>query len=264
MTCDHVRERLTAYLDGDLDADGGTVVRGHLRTCEACRRVASAEAALRDGLRALPTVDPPSTLWAGVQARLAAVEVAEASRPAWRRTLARWAPVMPRFAAGGALAAAAVTVLWWRSAREPAAEPVIGPVTGPAIANPSPVIRSDNRQLAAAQDPAPPSPAPAVESTGCQPGTTGDVTAELAADPARLATCYAQAVDELLALAGELRGHWSDSQRAAFDARVQELRESIAIAEDGKPRQRAWRAMVRYLQRAIVRDEVSLASGGVR
>ena len=46
-------------------------MRGHLRTCDECRRVAGDEAALRDGLRALPTVDPPNRMWSGIQARLA-------------------------------------------------------------------------------------------------------------------------------------------------------------------------------------------------
>src|SRR5262245_8778937 len=118
MTCDRIREQLTAYLDGDLDADRGTVVRGHLRSCDDCRGVAEVEATLRDGRRALPPLDPPASLWAGVQARLAEAEVAEASRPAWRRALARWAPRMPRVATGGLVAAAAASVLWWRVHRD--------------------------------------------------------------------------------------------------------------------------------------------------
>src|SRR6185312_11273287 len=81
MTCDKTREQLTAYLDGELEGDRGTAVRGHLRTCDACRAMASDEAALRDGLRSLPPVDPPASLWANVQARLAQEEVAESERP---------------------------------------------------------------------------------------------------------------------------------------------------------------------------------------
>ena len=54
MTCDDVRPQLTPYLDGELEDDRGSAVRGHLRGCEACRTAADEEAALRDGLRALP------------------------------------------------------------------------------------------------------------------------------------------------------------------------------------------------------------------
>ena len=88
--CGQFRSQLTSYLEGELEGDRGSAVRGHLRTCEACRAVAGDEAVLRDGLRALQPIDPPASLWAGVQARLAADEVAESKKPAWRRALARW------------------------------------------------------------------------------------------------------------------------------------------------------------------------------
>ena len=90
MKCETVREQLTSYLDGEIDDDRGSAIRGHLRGCDACRGAASDEALLRDGLRQLPPVDPPASLWAGVQRQLAAAEVADADKPRWRRTVARW------------------------------------------------------------------------------------------------------------------------------------------------------------------------------
>jgi hypothetical protein len=252
MSCDDTRRRLTAYLDGELDADGGTLVRVHLRGCAACRRVASDEAALRDGLRALPALDPPASLWAGVQARLAAAEEAEAKRPRWRRVLARWAPAVPRFAAGGLVAAAAVTAVWWRTNRaeeQPAAPPR---PTHEVAVHPSPDLRPS------------PGPAPSAPTPSCHIPEAGDVTADLALDDARRSGCYATAAGELLARIGEVREGWTDDQRAAFDAQVASLREAIEAAEEGRPRHRAWRSMMRYLQHALVRDEVvALASGGI-
>src|SRR3954471_5490394 len=140
-TCDQTRPRLTAYLDGDLADDPGSVVRGHLRECAACREVARDEAALRDGLRQLPPVDPPPSLWAGVQARLAAEEVADARTPWWRRAAVRWArwararwtPTMPQLAAAGAPPPPAIAVLPLRSHR--ADEPV-----NPVVALPPPAL----------------------------------------------------------------------------------------------------------------------------
>lgn len=241
MTCDDVRPRLTAYLDGDLDPDRGTVVRGHLRTCEACRRVATEEAALRDGLRALPTLDPPPALWANIQAQLAEAEVAEARRPGWKRALARWTPMLPRFAMGGALAMAALGVLWWRSQQqpEPSARVVDAPSPKLAAAAPSPL------------------PAPATCDLDSPAGT--DVTADLAAEAARVTRCYAQTTHELLARVTEARGAWSAEQRAELDAHVTELRAAIDAAEEGRPRQRAYRALNRYLRNALIRDQVALA-----
>jgi hypothetical protein len=240
MTCEDVRPRLTAYLDGDLDADRGTVVRGHLRGCEACRRVATDEAALRDGLRAFPTLDPPATLWAGVQARLAAAEVEDAKRPAWRRALARWTPMMPRFAVGGLVATAAVLVLVWRTQRDDAA-----PVQHVVTENRPTKIASYN----------PPPPAPPIESVE-------DVTADLASEPARTTATYADAANDLLELSVSASVQWTRDQKIAFETKVASLHEDIHRAPEGRARQRAWRTLIRYLQGAIVRDEVVLASVG--
>jgi hypothetical protein len=253
-----VRSRLTAYLEGDLDADAGTLVRGHLRGCAACRRVASDEAALRDGLRALPTLDPPPSLWAGVQARLAAEEQAEAARPRWRRALARLAPAMPRFAAGGLAAAAAVTVVWWRTQRAEEAEPVAAAPNVAVIEQPRQVIKPDR------DAPAPVAAKPSTNAARCRAPEAGDVTADLALDAGRMDACYAAAAEELLAQAEAARAGWSAEQRTAFDARIAELRAAAAAAGEGRPRQRAQRSLIRYLQNALVRDEiVALASGGM-
>ncbi len=255
MSCDRVRRQLTSYLDGELEGSDGSVVRGHLRECAACREVAGEEAMLRDQLRQLPTLDPPPSLWAGVQAQLAAAEVADAKRPAWRRALARWAPVAPRFAAGTLVAAAAVGVLWWRSHRGSADE----------------VPTAPSRDLAVVPAPAPapaPSPPPPANdlAAGCAPGAAsaagGEITADLAGEAARVTASYCDAAEDLLVLAGEARLQWTDEQRAAFDTKVTELRGQIDRAIAGRPRQRAWRELITYLQRAVVRDDVALAGGG--
>jgi Putative zinc-finger len=242
--CDDVRAALTAYLEGELSPDRGTVIRGHLRTCASCRVVATQEAALRDGLRALPTIDPPAAMWASIQAQLAAGEVAESRRPAWRRLVSRWTPALPRLAAVGMLAAALAGVVWWRTRPQPAATEVA------LIDVPSPTFQASTtppRPLGAACDLGP---------------STHDVTADLAADAERVTTCYAATAGELRALVDELRPRWSDAQRAAFDARVGELRAAVDAAAPGRARQRAWRAMSRYLQSAVVRDDVVLANAG--
>ena len=35
MKCESVRVKLTAYLDGELEDERGSAVRGHLRGCDA-------------------------------------------------------------------------------------------------------------------------------------------------------------------------------------------------------------------------------------
>ena len=243
MPCERIREQLTAYLDGDLEGDRGTVVRGHLRTCEACRQVAEDEAALRDGLRDLPSVDPPASMWAGVQARLASEEVAESKRPAWRRMFGRWADIVPAwrtFVATGLVGAAAITIIYWRTQRDPGVDESAIYMTP----NPPPVF-----QPGTAPKPKHVKPPPA------------DVTADLAAEPARTTASYAQTIDELTALAAEARLSWSEDRKLAFDTKVKTMRAAIAAADEGKLRQRASSSLIRYLEGAVIRDDVALAGG---
>jgi anti-sigma factor RsiW len=247
-TCEKIQSRLTAYLDGELADEHGSVVRGHLRECAACRQVARDEAALRDGLRVLLPVDPPATLWAGVQAQLAAAEVADAHKPWWRRTWARWAPNMSQFAAGGLVAAAATGMLVWRAHR--AAEPQVGPVVVAPVPTPAPESGPPVGPPHSSQHPSVPA--------------NGDVTADLIAEPARTTASYGQAIEELMKLASEARAGWTDEQKAAFDAKIAALRNGIARAAPGRPQQRAQRALIRALQGAVVRDDILLASGGTR
>ncbi|MEO7734403.1 MAG: anti-sigma factor [Kofleriaceae bacterium] len=243
-TCTNILPRLTAYLDGELPGDDGSVVRGHLRECAACRQVARDEAALRDGLRQLVPVDPPASLWAGVQAQLAAAEVADAHTPWWRRAARRWTPAMPsirQVAAGSLLAAAAVVALSLH-ARQRDEAPV---------------------QIATA--PVPPAPAAAPTAKVSVPAAD-DVTADLLAEPARTTARYDQVIEELMKLASEARPTWSDERRAAFDTRVAELKTNLDQSAGAEPRhqQRIQRTWIRYLQDAVVRDDVMLASGGAR
>jgi len=248
--CETIQPRLTAYLDGELTDEHGSVVRGHLRECAACRQTARDEAALRDGLRMLPPVDPPPVLWAGVQAQLAAAEVADARKPRWRRAVARWAlwvrwaPTLSQLAAGGLAAAAAVAVLTWRSHRADESVP------NHVVVVPVPRIEADHLYT----------PPPAVATSPSE----GDVTADLRAEPARATASYGQVIEELMSLASAARVAWTDERRTLFDARVAALRDGVTRAVQGRAQQRAQRVLIRYLQGAVVRDEIVLASGGVR
>lgn len=245
--CETIQPRLTAYLDGELDGEDGSVVRGHLRECAACRQIARDEAALRDALRVLSPVDPPPALWAGVAAQLAAAEVADARKPRWRRAIARWtpwarwAPTLSQLASGGLVAAAAVAMLTWRAHR--ADEPV-----------PNHLVRVPVPQTEPYHQERPAPVAPVVR----------DVTADLLAEPAQTTASYAQVIEELMGLAGAARVTWTDERRTAFDTRIAALRDGVTRAAQGRAQQRAQRALIRYLQGAVVRDEIVLASGAGR
>lgn len=243
MKCESVRRQLTAYLDGELEDHRGSAVRGHLRSCEACRRVASDEAALRDGLRALPPLDPPPSLWEGVQRQLAAAEIADAERPAWRRALARLVPRTSHLGVAAAAVAAAVALLVLRAkdGDAPASEPLA--VSPDRLDEAEPTHRTARAPAQPARD-------------------EGDVSTELAAEPARVTDSYAQTVRELLAIANDARAQWPEERKRELDRQVAALQKEAANAADERTRQQAYRKLIRYLQRAVIRDDVALASVG--
>jgi anti-sigma factor RsiW len=68
MSCDP--ERVTAYVDGALDAAQCPELEAHLASCPECRAQADAERELRARLKALPPPAPPAGLEARVRASL--------------------------------------------------------------------------------------------------------------------------------------------------------------------------------------------------
>ncbi|HYN90925.1 MAG TPA: zf-HC2 domain-containing protein [Thermoleophilaceae bacterium] len=96
MSCDP--ERVTGFVDGELDAETTAAVAAHLETCAACRTQAEAERGLHARLRSLPAPELP----AGIEARVRA----QARRRSWApAAVARWA--LP-------LAAVLVAAFWAR------------------------------------------------------------------------------------------------------------------------------------------------------
>jgi anti-sigma factor RsiW len=242
VNCEDVRSKLTAYLDGELDDDRGSAIRGHMRGCDACRAMSDDEAALRDGLRALPPLDPPNALWSGIQARLAAEEVADSERPAWRRALGRlalrWRPLAPQLALGTMALAIAVLVLAvrYRDSRQP--DPGTAPLAGIA--------------------PVAPAPAPAVPAV--DPPIPGDVVAELAADRSDRTAIEQRAIDRLVKATKDARESWPDDRKQAFDTKLVAFQQRLVAAPEGRARDKVYREMSRYLLNAAIRDVVSETS----
>jgi anti-sigma factor (TIGR02949 family) len=81
VSCD--RERVTGFVDGELDAEAAAGVAAHLDACAACRAQADEERSLRARLRALPAPEAPVGLEARVLSRIA--------RPSVVARAVRWA-----------------------------------------------------------------------------------------------------------------------------------------------------------------------------
>jgi len=257
MNCRDVAAGITAYLDGELDATTSSALRGHLRTCAACRTLADDHARIAGALAALPPAEPPAALWQGVQARLAAAEAADARRSGLglrlRGAVTAWgsrlrANVLPVTA----VAAAAVVGAVWL-ARHRASTPLEPSL---AITMPAPVEIRDA--------PAPPSPGEDIETA-------------LDREQARVDHLYAQTVAELLEDAVDERATWPAPRQRSFDAELARLQGDVvarpanpavpagadafdsaeALAAAREARERAWQRLVRFLQHAALGDMVA-------
>jgi hypothetical protein len=121
MRCSQVQRLSTAYLDGELDGDRSSAVRGHLRGCSDCSARFDDEVAIRSAAGRLDDlVDPPDSLWQKICAEVAEAEIRDADRWAlslWlRRLRAALVPYRLHLVAG-LVAAAAVVALVVKSNR---------------------------------------------------------------------------------------------------------------------------------------------------
>jgi anti-sigma factor RsiW len=91
--CHEIQARLSAFVDGDLDAPDAADVRAHLERCAACTGVAQDLTRVRDTARALGSMRPPDHVWLEVagQIRLASPPATPADTPRRSRpALVQW------------------------------------------------------------------------------------------------------------------------------------------------------------------------------
>lgn len=252
MTCTSCQQRLSAYLDGELADADASALRGHLRTCAACSADATREAELIDGMRQLPSLDPPPAMWQAIRSQLAHEEIAdaEASRAArlWRKVSA-WVSFSPtpwlwHGVGGVAVASAAVVLLWWSRGPE-------APAASQATARDSIAERAEPSLLAAA---------PAVVATAVPGGEPIDVAVALTDELAMIDHSYREAVSELVEMIGEARPSWNAAYARRHDDKVRELRARVDSEPSGRAKERAWQELMRYLQTTLTRSELAMGA----
>jgi anti-sigma factor RsiW len=115
---DHLGERLSAYLDGELDGEALAAANAHLAVCAECGAALEGLRRLARRARTLEDRPPERDLWSGIASRLS-VEQASGILPLRRR---RFAFSLPQLAAAS-LAVVALSsgaaILLTRGARAP-------------------------------------------------------------------------------------------------------------------------------------------------
>lgn len=135
-SCRDIRADLSAYLDGDLDADLTGATRAHLETCAACRSELELLRLTVAALRRQPVLPPPAAILAGVRARLR-------PEPWYRRFLGGGFRTFefPLGAAATVLVIAGISLLWLRNpemSETLSRDPFPRPPAAPAAQLPTP------------------------------------------------------------------------------------------------------------------------------
>jgi len=241
MRCRDVERLCTRYVDGDLDDRVASALRGHLRTCSACRTMVEDEEAVRDAAAGLEPVEPPAALWGAVQERLARAEIADAERSlAWL-----WWQRLRQHALPAAVAVAAVAVLLvWNSRRND------------ERADQAPPSADTLAEGAAVEAPGAPRVAP--PSMRFLEAREREV---LEAD-----ATYVGVIGELETAVSETRVAWSKDAARAFDTKLAELEASArqharSLAVDGfhDPKSRdalytSYRAQIGLMERTVLEE----------
>ena len=235
MRCRDCLRRATAYVDGELGERLARAVRGHLRSCPACAASIEDEAAIRRAAGELEPIDPPPSLWLGIEARLAEGEVVEAERsPLGLRLLCALDGLRRHALSTAVVATAALLLLVWLARGERSTRLLYQILPPPAQAR-----TPDVTEVLDAPD------VPLDEA----------MAAELA-----VAVAHHQAtVEELGTLLAEVRPEWSPRDAARFDrARAAAAAAAVAAARARLPASGADQAVL-----AAYRAEIALLTVAV-
>ena len=254
--CADIERLVTAYVDGDLDDQRSSAVRGHLRTCAACAERVEDEARVRELASDLEPVEPPRDLWSAIDARLAEAEIGDSRRSSASLAVRRWVESTRRYLwpiGLGAAAVAVLLVLWLPGSGE--REAVTPAESGPAGAAPAAVARTGD--------------APA----GCAAAATHEeqVLCQMHESDGR----YLAAIEDLGRAVAEERAAWTADEAARFDGALARLDRAVEIERVrlagsvgvGGPAARdplhaIYRKKIDLLTGAVVSGDLAMAEAG--
>lgn len=127
-------DRLSEYLDGDLNQDEQRQLEQHLESCETCRSVLQELRAVVARAEGLPDREPEADLWPAVSAAMAERQVI--SLEARKQRVRRFSFSLPQLVAAAAVLALVTAGSMWLALRNPgrnlaAASGSNGPIVRP-------------------------------------------------------------------------------------------------------------------------------------
>lgn len=123
MTHDHIVDRLSEYLDGELDQADSEAIRLHLEGCAGCRAVADDLAQIAHAGATLPDLPPTRELWTGIESRIKGEQVLPFRARLQRPVIRRWGGLVAAGVVMGAVAGG-TAILVNRMGSSPSRAPV--------------------------------------------------------------------------------------------------------------------------------------------
>ena len=256
MTCEQLEERLSEWLDHDVDSVTRMMLERHAASCGRCTALVSDLASIRRDAASLPELVPSRDLWPGIEARIQAPVIAldqpRVARPASARgTLRRtwWLG-----AAAAALVAVTAGVTYYvtiqatptqtTTAAAPAA--VRGPDTAPPVQVGAPAV-----ELASGTE-RPPSER-AIRAAGGTP-VRSDVTQK---------SEYARDVAQLRAIVSQRRTEFDSTTIAVLEKNLELIDRAIAESRAALQRDPASEFLADQLARAMTKKVAILRTAAL-
>ena len=131
MTCERFEERLADYMEGDVHGAERALLDAHAASCAACGALVADLRKIVAEAATMPAIEPPHSVWAGIESRIAADVVPIATR---RRTV----PLRALTAAAAMILVTAsitymATVRFSHSDASPSALPTVAQLPGNAV-----------------------------------------------------------------------------------------------------------------------------------
>jgi hypothetical protein len=187
MTCEQLDERLSDWLENELDPATRTVLEGHVAACARCTALVADLALIRREAASLPELVPSRDLWPGIESRIQAPvisldqpRVAHASSGRGRVRQAWWLGA----AAAGLVAVTAGVTYYMTSQTTPndrvaatvtAVVPTVDTADPVEVTPPAAALASETEQRTPERDGRPVASAPAPTKVGEQSEYARDV-----------------------------------------------------------------------------------------
>ena len=132
MTCERFEERLADYMEGDVQGAERALLDAHAASCAACGALVADLRRIVAEAATMPAIEPPRSVWAGIESRIAANVVPIATR---RRTV----PLVRALTAAAAMILVTASITYWATVNfgrrevSPNATQMVAQVPGSAV-----------------------------------------------------------------------------------------------------------------------------------